>query len=464
MPSLEPVLQAGQDLIDVVEIEPEPYWTKSAQTAGQSSYQLNLDTLHHFSSLPYHLLLHGVGFPIGGTAALDDAHTQTFNHTIELLKPAWVSEHLSFNRVQANNQRFETGFLLPPIQTDKSISVAVNNIEDLKEQLSAPFAFETGVNYLKPQAGELSDGLFWRSIAEKANCGILLDLHNLWCNQVNGRQKIMDVIDELPLERIWEIHLAGGQELDGYWLDAHSDMVPPELMELAAEIIPRLPNLKAINYELMEEYYTANKISVDSVLNQMQDIKALWETRGTRVVEQASQPTPCLMSAHHLPKPEQWEFLLGSATAGTQSDVAWFNQTMSEDAGIQIFRKLTESVRAGMVVDGLKYSSRLLLLCMGEDSLKALLEGFWKTQKPYMFPNQECQAFADYIKTLSLTIPHLEALLSYDLAVLAIKAGQATAEVVFETNPAELLGHLDAWRIPVQTEEKASHRITLKAS
>jgi uncharacterized protein len=47
-------------------------------------------------------------------------------------------------------------------------------------------------------------------------------LHNLWCNQLNGRQQVLDVLAELPLDRVWEVHLAGGKEMDGLWLDAHS--------------------------------------------------------------------------------------------------------------------------------------------------------------------------------------------------------------------------------------------------
>ena len=60
------------------------------------------------------------------------------------------------------------------------------------------------------------------AVAECADCGILLDLHNLFANGVNGRQSVEEFIAQLPLERVWEIHVAGGVELDGYWLDAHS--------------------------------------------------------------------------------------------------------------------------------------------------------------------------------------------------------------------------------------------------
>ena len=78
-----------------------------------------------------------------------------------------------------------------------------------------PFAVEIGVNYLRRRSDELSDGEFVTKVVEGANCGIILDLHNLWTNEMNGRQSIEDFLRQIPLERVWEIHLAGGYEEDG---------------------------------------------------------------------------------------------------------------------------------------------------------------------------------------------------------------------------------------------------------
>src|SRR3546814_12998281 len=79
-------------------------------------------------------------------------------------------------------------------------------------------------------------------------------MHNLWWNQRIGRQPVDDVLAALPLERVWEIHLAGGDAVDGYWLDAHSGRVPDPLMELCRTWFPRLPNLKAVIFEILPDY------------------------------------------------------------------------------------------------------------------------------------------------------------------------------------------------------------------
>ncbi|NJM77566.1 MAG: DUF692 domain-containing protein [Acaryochloridaceae cyanobacterium RU_4_10] len=208
------------------------------------------------------------------------SYLPTFKETIAAVNAPWCSEHLSFNRFASERDEFNTGFLCPPLQTLEGVKKAAANIRELKAKLPIPFAFETGVNYLQPLEGELSDGQFFAAVAEEADCGIVLDLHNLWCNEQNGRQPLREVLAELPLERVWEVHLAGGQDYRGYWLDAHSDLVPVPLMELAKEIIPTLPNLKALIFEILEDFVKIKGIQPEALLDQVRQLRSLWGLKG----------------------------------------------------------------------------------------------------------------------------------------------------------------------------------------
>ena len=67
----------------------------------------------------------------------------------------------------------------------------------------------------------MPDGEFFAAVAEEAECGILLDLHNLYCNEKNGRSRLRDVLGAMPMDRVWEVHLAGGQEQGRFYLDGH---------------------------------------------------------------------------------------------------------------------------------------------------------------------------------------------------------------------------------------------------
>jgi len=118
----------------------------------------------------------------------------------------WVTEHLSFNAIT----EFNTGFFLPPCQTQQGLEIAIKNIKILQDEIQRPIAIETGVNYLKPNNREMNDGAFVSAIIEATGCGTLLDIHNLFANQLNGRQSIANFLKEIPLEHVVEMHIAGG--------------------------------------------------------------------------------------------------------------------------------------------------------------------------------------------------------------------------------------------------------------
>ena len=59
------------------------------------------------------------------------------------------------------------------------------------------------------------------------------------------------IVINAPLDRVWEVHLAGGMMLGDYYLDSHSDAIPMELLEIATQVIPRLSNLGALIFEIL---------------------------------------------------------------------------------------------------------------------------------------------------------------------------------------------------------------------
>lgn len=104
---------------------------------------------------------------------------------------------------------FFTGSFLPPRQTGQGLETYARAIGRLRDGLGVPLAVETGVNYLRPRADEVPDGEFFGAVVETTDCGTLLDLHNVYCNEKNGRQTIDRFLSQIPLERVWEVHLAG---------------------------------------------------------------------------------------------------------------------------------------------------------------------------------------------------------------------------------------------------------------
>jgi uncharacterized protein len=444
LPGLEPLLEAGQGLIDVIEIEPQ-IWTKvdGECRVDEQSYAV----VHRY---PQHKLVHGVGFPVGGTREPEPGEVAPFVAAIERLGSPWASEHLSFNRVRVDDDEYHTGFLMPPVQTPATVAVAAANIRALQRLLPVPFAFETGVNYLRPRPGELSDGAFFGAVAETAECGILLDLHNLWCNERNGRQPVLDALAELPLKRVWEVHLAGGQELDGYWLDAHSGPVPDPLLALAAEVLPALPALRAVTLEVMPDYLISGRTTVTELVDQLGRIRELWDGLDP------GRPRPLPPAAVTLsgryghgtnPSPSTWEAALGAATTGMPLDGSVVAE-LAADPGTRILRELVGMVRAGIVVDCLRYTFRLILLTVGENRFRELLTDFWSGHRPEPFPHQEAAAFARHAVDRLPALIDLPALAEYELAVLDVCTRGGERRVRFGCEPTALLAALDKGGLP----------------
>src|SRR3954451_15677176 len=350
LPELVPLLESRPALVTVLELEPQTLWRSLPDRA--MPYVQDRGELERIAGLPQRKLVHGVGFPVGGTRLPDARHLEPLAETIECLGSPWASEHLGFNSF---GDGVNTGFLLPPSQTRAGVDAAVASVARVASALPVPFLVETGVNYLQPQPGSLSDGAFVAAVAEEADCGILLDLHNLWANEVNGRQPVREFVAELPLERVREVHIAGGLEHGGFWLDAHSVRIPEPLLELAAWVVPQLPELGAIVFELLASYL--EPLGLDGVPEELEKLARIWELRGSRV---GSSSRPRADDVSDL-SPREWEDALGSLVIG-RAPASPIGVALAGDPGIPILRELVANFRSGMIVDPLRLTSRLLML------------------------------------------------------------------------------------------------------
>ena len=261
-PELDLLCRPGEGLVHVTEAEPEAFWLP--RTSSSEAFKSRLPAA--LGHLPGPKLFHCVGAPFGGTVAEPAPHLEALSGDIAALQPSWISDHLSFNRytvpqTDGEERAVLTGFFLPPAQCRRGVLQAADHIRRRRAATGVPVAFENSVSYLPPRRGEMSDGDFVAEVAEAADCGILLDLHNVLCNARNGRQSLEAFCDAIPLDRVWEIHLAGGVSERGFWLDAHSGLVEPVLMDLMADLVPRLPALGAIIFEIMPEFIPATGLT-----------------------------------------------------------------------------------------------------------------------------------------------------------------------------------------------------------
>lgn len=427
--ALHPLFVGHPDLIRVAEIEPSSGWIKAPGPDGR--IRSNPLALALAAGLPQAKLVHGVGWPVGGTVCGASEALAEQRKWADALDSPWTSEHLSFNDSAAG----AAGFLLPPAQSEAGVAVAAANIRARAALLGRPFAFETGVNYLPRRPGEIPDGDYFAAVAEAADCLILLDLHNLWANDRNGRARIEDVLAALPPGRIVEIHLAGGMEKDGYWLDSHSGPVPDALIGLARDYVAGLPNLGAILFEVSPQF--AEALGPAAFLGQIEAMNLLWEEAGAG----ASAPPPRqARTAAGGEAPSPYEAALVSALAAPPA--------AGEPAGVALYRTLVASFRNGALADLMPHTLRLIGRQLGQAGLESLLSDYRQTEAPPLFPADEALAFAAWVRAKGPRLPYLDDLLELEAGIVRLVSEGRGGELRFRHDPSAIVEALAAGGVP----------------
>ncbi len=414
--------------------------------------------LRHLQELPQKSLTHGVGCPIGGTICDQDRQLPQFRAWTEALNAPWTSEHLSIFHLHGTAGEQPCGFLMPPLQTEAGAKLAAGNITRRAAALGKPFAFETGVNYFAPRACEMPDGEFFSAVAEAADCGILLDLTNLWANHKNGRAEIHDVLARLPLDRVWEVHLAGLEFAHGHWLDAHSNGIDDELVDIASDVVADLPNLGAIVFEIAPD--RLGRFGERNLLLEMEKVNRLWDR-----AQGAARPAPASkVSARQppaepaTPSPEDWERMLADQmlqSGGRPAAAAEHLQLRSSDQrAFALYLELVASFRRGAVAELMENTTRLLLLGMGEAELRRLMDRYVAATSPMAFPTDEALSFRRFIEANPLAIPGLEDLSKFELTLIAAAADGGSRQVDLSKDIDALLGDIAMGRLPGPSTER----------
>ncbi len=449
---LDPLFRENNPDLSVLELEPQIFWEKSERIGqcGKPSFTPNVAAMARISALPQHKLIHSVGFPVGGSVCYGGDYVTPLANAIATLGARWVSEHLSFNVIQHGGSIESIGFLLPPRQTFAGVNTAVRNIRRLAAQLPAPFAFETGVNYLQPRADELPDGEFFALIADKADCGILLDLHNLWVNERNRRQPVAEVVNSLPLDRVWEVHVAGGMMLGEYYLDAHSDGVPAPLLEITAQLIPRLPNLGALIFEILPGFVP--RLGIDSVRHQLAQLNARWRLRPARSVCVRRRSVLTADKSDEPGDVVEWERTLGMLAVGhlpTQADPD--EHALALDPGLKVLQTLISEFRDGRISRAMRFTMTLMLAHLGPGRVHDLLQDFHTNSFPDIFTSGEVDRFANFLRsrmTALPPVPFLAEVLEFEHALIRAALYGTASRIEWNIDPGELFSALETGRVP----------------
>lgn len=180
------------------------------------------------------LVPHGIDLSIGTDGPLRAGHVRALADLVAALDAPWCSDHLSLTRAGG----LAMGALVPLHRTPAMVRAVARKARQVQDAVGVPFLVEN-VSAFIDVGGELSDAAFVRAVVEEAGCWLLLDVTNLFNNAVNHRFDPIAYLDELPLERVVQLHLAGGTWARGFLQDNHRADVHTEVWDLLRHLLPR---------------------------------------------------------------------------------------------------------------------------------------------------------------------------------------------------------------------------------
>ena len=194
----------------------------------------------------YPIAFHGVGMSLGSTDPLNEIHLRHLERIVRRFEPSIVSEHLSFGAVAGVHYHD----LLPLPYTRECVDHLVARISAVQDRLRRPILVENASCYLRYRADEMSEAEFVREIAQRAGCGVLLDINNIYVNARNHGLDPDDYLSAMPVDRVGEFHLAGhtinvhdGQEM---LIDTHLGPPCAAVMALYLKAVRRFPEVPTL--------------------------------------------------------------------------------------------------------------------------------------------------------------------------------------------------------------------------
>lgn len=228
---LEDLLDAPSVALPFLEISPENYMGRGG------FFRDALDKL----GARYPLVTHGLTLSLGATHPPDPAYLSALRAEIARLGTPWHSDHLCLSTAGPTVLHE----LLPLQLTGSAALRAADNVRRAEDVLGVPLAIENISFYAHSGPPELEERAFLELVLERADCGLLLDVNNVYVNAKNHGYDAWDFIARLPLERVVEIHIAGHRRLPddhfaaGLLLDTHGTPVADPVRELLGFTLER---------------------------------------------------------------------------------------------------------------------------------------------------------------------------------------------------------------------------------
>lgn len=224
------------------------------------------------------VVLHGVSLAIGSTEPLDPQYLSDLKALIRRIEPAMVSDHLCWGRAHGRYSHD----LLPMPYTRESLGHVVARVKQVQDFLGRQILLENPSTYLEFQDADLGEAEFLAEVAQRADCGILLDVNNVYVSARNHGLDPIAYLDAVPVDRVGQFHLAGHQDRGTIVIDTHEGHVVDEVWKLYRHAVRRFGDVPSL-IEWDEGVPELETLLAESLKAQQMAAEVLRAQRGAEV-------------------------------------------------------------------------------------------------------------------------------------------------------------------------------------
>lgn len=183
----------------------------------------------------YRVVQHGVSMYFGSAEPLNREHLRRLKELVRRTKTPWLTDHLCWGSVDGRY----THDLLPMPYTFEAARITAEKVRQVQDFVEVPVAVENVSSYAEFHMSEMTEWEFLNEVVEQADCGVLLDVNNIYVSSRNHGFDPMEYVNSVPAERVAQIHIAGHSKFEKYTLDTHDHPVVEPVWSLYARAIER---------------------------------------------------------------------------------------------------------------------------------------------------------------------------------------------------------------------------------
>ena len=184
----------------------------------------------------YRVVQHGVSMYFGSAEPLNRDHLRRLKALIKRTRTPWLSDHLCWGSVDGTYSHD----LLPMPYTFEAAEVTARKVREARDFLEVPIAVENVSSYAEFHMSEMTEWEFLNEVVEQADCGILLDVNNIYVSSRNHEFDPYEDLNNIPSERVAQIHIAGHSKFRKYILDTHDHPVIDPVWKMYEHAIRRV--------------------------------------------------------------------------------------------------------------------------------------------------------------------------------------------------------------------------------